>query len=270
MDRRDIILAQIDTCHTRGLEFGPLDKPIVTRSAGEIAYLDHLSTVELREKYRNDANVKKDNIVDVDHVIQDGIDLRALLGDAGKFDYVVASHVFEHLPNPIDWLEEIWSILTPGGKISLALPDKRFCFDCLRRLASTADLVEAHLLKRKAPSLRAIFDHVSNFALKEGKAGWDSSTGGSLPEKQYSLESAYELAKTVAQDGSYHDVHSWVFTLRSFLLILRDLMELRLVRFSVCYCHPTMGLEFYVTLKKEEGEEPVELNADVWKTLAPE
>ena len=59
-----------------GLEIGPLNKPLVKKEElennGEIFYLDHLSTEELQEKYKDEASVKTDEIVSVDFVCRDG------------------------------------------------------------------------------------------------------------------------------------------------------------------------------------------------------
>ncbi len=84
-----------------GLEIGPLTSPVVTKDQGEIYYLDHLSTDDLRKKYVDDPSIDKSRIVDVSFVAPDG-DLSTAC--AGKqFDYVVASHVIEHIPNMIGW-----------------------------------------------------------------------------------------------------------------------------------------------------------------------
>ena len=56
----------------KGLEIGPLTNPIVTpqdlNDLGEIHYLDHLSTQDLKNKYADDKSVEVEKIVDVDFV----------------------------------------------------------------------------------------------------------------------------------------------------------------------------------------------------------
>ena len=46
-------LAAIDVSAARGLEIGPLMNPRVRKGDGAVFYLDHVSTEELREKYKN-------------------------------------------------------------------------------------------------------------------------------------------------------------------------------------------------------------------------
>lgn len=41
----------------------------------------------------------------------------------GRFDLIVLWHVFEHLPNPRETLEEIRRILKPGGRVAIAVPN---------------------------------------------------------------------------------------------------------------------------------------------------
>ena len=87
-----------------GLEIGALDRPLIDKKSiggsGTIYYLDHLATADLKKKYGSDTSVNLDQIVDVDLVCEDG-DLGKSLG-TNQFDYVIASHVIEHVPNVID------------------------------------------------------------------------------------------------------------------------------------------------------------------------
>ncbi|WP_156748564.1 bifunctional 2-polyprenyl-6-hydroxyphenol methylase/3-demethylubiquinol 3-O-methyltransferase UbiG, partial [Mycobacterium sp. E3198] len=108
----------------QGLEIGPLHKPIVPKKGTGVLYADHLPTDKLRDKYRGDENVSNDQIQDVDIVVgssglRDGVGSR-------RFHYVVASHVIEHVPNPLGWFNEIHGFMEPGGILSLAIPDKRY------------------------------------------------------------------------------------------------------------------------------------------------
>src|SRR5580658_7325812 len=102
MDRREIILNGLDLSKLVGVEIGALDKPLVRRQDGEVIYVDHADRETLVEKYKADPNVNKDSLVHVDAIwgentLADAVSYR-------KVDYVVASHVIEHVPDLITWL----------------------------------------------------------------------------------------------------------------------------------------------------------------------
>lgn len=66
------------------------------------------------------------------------------LGDvpwpAETFDLIYASHVFEHLLEPVDALSEMWTLLRPGGKLVLVYPNPRsLCARAFGPLAVTWD-----------------------------------------------------------------------------------------------------------------------------------
>jgi len=42
---------------------------------------------------------------------------------SGSFDYVRSNHSFEHVPNPVEVLDEIYRILKPGGKLFIGVPN---------------------------------------------------------------------------------------------------------------------------------------------------
>jgi SAM-dependent methyltransferase len=41
----------------------------------------------------------------------------------GSFDYVRSNHSFEHVPNPVETLDEIFRILKPDGKLYIGIPN---------------------------------------------------------------------------------------------------------------------------------------------------
>jgi len=88
---------------------------------------------ELRAKYTNHG-VDLAKIEEVDYVWQG---FSQFIG-ATKFDWIIASHVIEHVPCVISFLRDCESVLKPDGVLSLAIPDKRRCFDKLREKSSLA------------------------------------------------------------------------------------------------------------------------------------
>src|ERR1700689_768593 len=158
MDRFERLRAHINVATGRGLEIGPLASPIVPRAMGDVSYVDHVSTEDLIAKYTNDPAVDEHKIVSTDYVWGSN-KLAEAVGASAAFDYVVASHVLEHVPDLVGWLGEVAQVLRPGGRLSLAMPDRRYTFDVRRRDSDVSEVVEAYLLHLRRPAIRATFDH---------------------------------------------------------------------------------------------------------------
>src|SRR5262249_47356628 len=62
----------------------------------------------------------------------------------GSVDFVVASHVLEHVADPLRLLDEIHRVLRPGGIAILLLPDRRMTFDSSRAPTRLDHLVAEH------------------------------------------------------------------------------------------------------------------------------
>ena len=248
--RNEKLLHYINPAQQVGIEIGALTNPIVTRDTGQVYYIDHATTETLRVKYANDPNVNINKIVDVDYVWGEK-SLLELTQAEQPFDYLIASHVIEHVPNLIGWLQEIRSILKPGGILSLAIPDKRQCFDYKRQTTRLCDLFEAYLHRRKRPTSRQIFDHfASAVALQEGGIAWTDKVDDTAKFVHcHSLTMARDTAKSVFESGVYCDVHCWVFTPKSFFKLLEELAELDLLKFEVAQFYETTGCEFFVSLR---------------------
>jgi len=248
--RNEKLLHSINPTSQIGIEIGPLTNPIVTRDMGQIYYIDHATTDDLRIKYANDPNVDINKIVNVDYVWGER-SLADLTQANQPFDYLIASHVIEHVPNLIGWLEEIRSILKPGGILSLAIPDKRQCFDYKRPPTRLCELFEAYLQCSKRPTSRQIFDHVASaVSLKGGGFTWAGKLDDAAEFLHFhSLAEARDVAKSAFESDVYHDVHCWVFTPQSFFKLLEELAELDLLRFEVAQLHETTGCEFFVSLR---------------------
>ena len=65
------------------------------------------------------------------------------LGDESQ-DFVIASHVIEHLANPLAMLAEIHRVLRTGGLLILLVPDRHRTFDRNRNPTPLAHLVDEY------------------------------------------------------------------------------------------------------------------------------
>ena len=258
MDRRAQILGPVDPATARGLEIGPLDKPIVRREHGQqIWYADHTDTASLKEDYAQHLQVySPEDFVEVDIVLSEG-PLVELTKGVGPFDYVVASHVIEHVPDLVAWFDELSSVLVDGGRVCLAIPDRRYCFDARRASTELADVVAAHLEQRTRPSPRAFFDFAWNYIPVDGPAAWR----GDLPDDVLEdVASVYRRVREYAlESDDYHDIHVWAFSPQNLETIVNALgaMELTDLRIEDLTETAAGGGEFFAQLVKRERSSPV-------------
>jgi hypothetical protein len=270
LDRRQKLLKNIDVAK-RGLELGPLCWPLLTKDEAKIQYVDHVSTDELKKLYGKDEGVALDKIVDVDYPLN-GRSLSESL-DNKKVSYVIASHVIEHIPDVVRWLQDVASVLKVGGILTLAIPDKRYTFDIDRNVSKLSDVMGAYLEKHDKPSARTIFDYASNFRLNiDAKAIWwrgELYTGKKAPHR-YSLPKTYEMCLDSLERNKYVDTHCTVFTPHSFFEILKGLIEFGLLDYKVAVFYDTAEgeYEFIVQLQKVKKSRKVQL-ASIPKVKAP-
>jgi SAM-dependent methyltransferase len=261
MDRRAKILGPVDPATARGLEIGPLDKPLARRDQGEaVWYADYTDTSSLKAHYTEHQHVYPDHdptkFVDVDFVLSDG-PLRELAKDVAPFDYVIASHVIEHIPDLVAWFDDLSSVLVPGGRVCLAIPDRRYCFDARRASTELADVVAAHLEQRTRPSPRAFFDFAWSFAPVDGPSAWR----GDLPEDvlEHVADVYRRVRDSMEEDAEYQDVHVWAFSPQNLETIINALGAIGLTDLRIEHLTETEpgGNEFYARLVRRERTSPV-------------
>ena len=84
----------------------------------------------------------------------------------GSLDFVVACHLIEHLPDPIHFLQESWRVLCPGGRLFLAVPDRRYTATDLKRELTTLE----HLLDDHRRAVRTVEGHhLADFVVADGR-----------------------------------------------------------------------------------------------------
>lgn len=245
------MLAMIDVAGGRGLEIGALMKPIVTKDMGRIEYVDRASTEELRRWYANQGHVDPSDLVEVDH-IWGAQTLLDCVGGERRYDYVVASHVMEHVPDLLGWLQEIASVLVDGGVASLAVPDKRYTFDVLRRTSSASELVDAYVRGLRRPDPRQLFDHFIGYRDIENEAVRSGRISPAELPSQHDPRDLMETCRRTLTTGEYIDAHCWVFTPASFVEALELGSRLDVLPFEIAAFFPTQpgSHEFFASLRR--------------------
>ena len=108
--------------HGRGIEIGALWRRFPVPPRARVWYLDRLNGAELDGHYPE----LHGNVLAPD-VIGDAADL-----PVGNLNFLIASHVLEHMPFPLKALRTWYDALAPGGVLVLKIPDKRYTFDAKR------------------------------------------------------------------------------------------------------------------------------------------
>lgn len=253
MDRKARILAPLDA-RGRGLEIGPSHNPVAPKRAGyAVDILDHADRAALVEKYR-EHGVDLDAIEEVDFVWSGG-SYAELTGRRGYYDWIIASHVIEHMPDLIGFLNDCDALLGEGGVLSLAVPDKRYCFDRLRAPTGLSQLIDAHLQGRSNHTPGQVADYFLNVVKLDGRIAWDAALaqGRSLDAVEFvhTAQDASAGMDAVRQHDAYLDIHAWCFTPSGFRLLLDDLHRLGLVALRESAFGDTHGHEFYVALSRD-------------------
>jgi SAM-dependent methyltransferase len=121
-----------------GLEIGALDKPLRLPGSATVSYVDRMAVPDLREHY---PELVKAPLVNVD-VVDDGERLGSVASET--VDFVIANHFFEHCEDPIGTLAHHARVTRPGGRLFIAIPDKRFTFDHARPVTALEHVIRDH------------------------------------------------------------------------------------------------------------------------------
>lgn len=247
LDRRQRLLAGIDTLKLVGLEIGPLDKPLIIRDTEhKIYYADYAPREALQKNSREDVTVNIDSIPEIDYVSS------GLLPDKldREFDHIIALHVAEHVPDFIGWVVTMFGWLKPGGRVLLAIPDKRYCFDLMRTPSSAGQLLEAFFESRPHPNFSSVYDGIRQAVHFDTWRAWNDPDYSGPFKPLFSPEDALDTARRALLPGYYQDCHCWVFTHHTFVSAINEINALGIVSISVLRDDPPVygSNEFHVVL----------------------
>jgi hypothetical protein len=265
--RKGKLLSGLSLEESIGAEIGPLHNALVGKDESTIFYVDHCDTETLKARWLSDKSVDVTRL-HVDAVwgtqtLREAIDRSEMAANQGlvgqKLDFVVASHVVEHVPDLITWLNEIESVLTHDGSVRLAVPDKRYTFDYLRRTSSVTDIVDAFIRRRRVPSGSRVLDFTINMVHVDCAKAWTGELKADELAHGYTIQQALALAEDAESNGTYHDVHCWVFTPMSFAELCFDLASAGFFNFE---CERLIAtalneFEFFVWMRPSNDKEKI-------------
>lgn len=266
--RKDYFLKHFST-KDKGLEIGPSHNPIAAKKDGyKVTIVDHADQEGLIKKYKK-LGIDTSKIEKVDYVWDGNQTMTELINQPKSFDYIIASHVVEHTTDLLTFLEDCESLLKPTGKLCLAVPDKRYCFDYFRFPTNAGELIEAHRKKNVRHTPGKVFDFLINATKKGEDSAWGSESSGDF-EQLYDLKFIKKKYKEAQKAEEYFDIHNWMFTPASFKLLISDLQKIGLTKLSYADSMPTQGFEFFVVLspKAKKIEAPrIELAKEMMEDI---
>jgi SAM-dependent methyltransferase len=205
-----------------GIEIGGAHLPIpVDTRCCRIQYVDRMSATEIAALFPEldgYSIVETDILCNVQHK---GL---GIFGDE-TLDFVIASHLIEHLPNPLGFLEECQRVLQTNGILYLVVPDKNYTFDRTRDVTPLVHLVEDFKHDTREVDEHHLEDwlrHIRGTAIPDDPA-----------EKQRVFE--WELKRTI---------HTHVWTWEGVVEFVRHLMLNEGVSWELC--------EFYLPKKGQD------------------
>lgn len=99
-------------------------------------------------------------------------------------DFVIASHVLEHMADPLGLLGEIYRVVRPGGTALILLPDRRLTFDSKRPATPLDHLV----VEYEAQVTEVDDDHIVDFIRLTGTDDYEAYLAMSDAEKAEHIE----------------------------------------------------------------------------------
>jgi len=122
-----------------GIEIGPGNHPFELPLPGvHVQYVDRWRAQESTELFPQLA--EHSAFIEPDLIADFNTDRLAPIADHSQ-DFVIASHVLEHLADPVGFLADIHRVLRPGGVALILLPDRHRTRDRDRSPTSLAHLV---------------------------------------------------------------------------------------------------------------------------------
>jgi len=230
--RRAFVMSHLPA-HLRGLEIAPYFNPMVDRSKYDVFYVDCIDNDEIQRKAGENPGAVGCYVPRIDAVWVPGKRLADCVGGR-KFAYAVASHVMEHVPNPLGWLNEILECVEVGGRVAIMLPMRTKSMDYYRQNTTFGQVVGWSIEKPSLPTPTQVMDFLSQSFFHTGEPVIE----GQMPRfedavRHYSDKDAVNYANFVWNEKHYLDVHCSTWTPESFKEIFGRLRDVGLLHCEV-------------------------------------
>jgi len=263
---REEFIAQTVKPGQIGLEVGPGYAPTFPKSQGwNVDTLDHASADDLRQKYEGMIDITR--IEDIDYV-SDGKPLHHIIHHRSHYDFIFASHVIEHVTDPISFFKSCELLLKDEGQLLLVVPDKRKCFDAFQPVSTTGDFLDAYHRKATRHAPGRAFDFIANTTSLDQHGIWERDWTGAFTLTN-SIEQATEIWERASSPSQYIDIHAWRFTPSSLRLIMTDLQAIKMINMRENLFSPSHTMEFYFSCSKNSDGHAVN-RLDLLKNLVQE
>lgn len=233
----------------RVLEIGPAAVPTIAPRIG-VKYLDVLTKAENLERARALNWGDQTTAPEIDFLWR-GEPYASFVDE--RFSVAYSAHCIEHQPCLVTHLQDVASILEPGGFYFLTVPDRRYCFDHFLGDSTIAEIADAYKARRRRHTLEHILEHRVLVAHNDPIRHWDGDHGPDPRESQASEHYIDRMRAALgeAESDDYIDVHAWKFTPRSLRHVFALLEGLGWSPFCVrrLYSGVRYTNEFHVVLQ---------------------
>jgi len=257
--RRRYLFQRFELAGKKVLELGALDMPTFESHEADVDYMDYYSDDEFRVIAAEGGLSRPVHaLVSVKHAIKDKY-FASRIDD--RYDLIIAAHVIEHIPDPLAWLSELANLLTPDGCVFLAIPDRRYTFDYLRRETTAIDLIRNFHLKATSPDLYTVADFLYFKRNLLGLDFWRTPEviAERIAEAPMTLPAALAQAERALASGSEHaTIHCGVFSHPTFSELWKGIVQTGIVALDLQETADVQrdGNEFWALLRKHRVAAP--------------